>query len=259
MTNNNPTPLDEVIKTFSFLISEFGFTLLETQQDKCFNGKDVTFFRNDNSKLQLEIAASSNYFHCEIRRLINGKPAKYSDKDNCIGFECLAILESNNNYDHFDYFAGGSTGLKSVLINTAALFQRYKVFFTTDCWIDIQRIEALRDEDFEKRFGVKPAKDKPTYFNSLKEEATRFLTQKGFTLTVDSAELPPYDSSQITEHIIFKKENTTIKIAAEDWRDFYYIYQVKLNNNIAFEIDTSKYQDINKSVERTMEELKQLI
>jgi hypothetical protein len=52
-----------------------------------------------------------SWFHCEIRRIIDGQPAKYSDNENCFGFEDLAVLESNTNYEHMDYYAGGSNGL----------------------------------------------------------------------------------------------------------------------------------------------------
>ena len=254
-----PTPLDDVLNTFSFLLSDYGFTIVETRYDKHLSGAYLIIFRNDNSKLQLEISADSNYFHCEIRRLINGQPAKYNDEDNCIGFEDLAILESNNNYEHLDYFAGGKNELQGVLKTTAALFQRHKLFFTTDCWIDTKRIEALRDEDFERKFGIKPLKDKPTYFKLLKIKASEYLSEKGFVLTVDSEELPPYDSSKITEHIIFQKENKEINITAKDWRDDYYIYLVKLNGNIVFEIDTSQYKNVDIPVVITMDKLKHII
>ena len=92
------TPLDEIKNTFRFLTSEFGFQLVKTENRNEFKAKHFLVYRNDNSKLQLEICGDTSWFHCEIRRLLNGQPAKYSDKDNCIGFESLAILESDNKY-----------------------------------------------------------------------------------------------------------------------------------------------------------------
>ena len=146
------TPPDQIKSTietaFDFLISEYGFDLLETRQETNYKGEFLAVYRNDNSKLQLEISADDSYFHCEIRRLMNGLPARYSDRDNCIGFESLAILESDNNYEHLDYFAGGQNGMNGVLTVAVALFRRHKVFFTTDCWIDTRKIQELRDAEF---------------------------------------------------------------------------------------------------------------
>ncbi len=101
-----------------------------------------SFCRWTKTKAQQKV-----WFHCEIRRLINGLPARYSDKENCIGFEGLAILESNNKYEHFDYYIGGSTGLRSVLTNASKLFKRHKTFLTTDNWIDVKKIEQLKDDN----------------------------------------------------------------------------------------------------------------
>src|SRR5688572_967790 len=105
------TPLDDITETFRFLTTEYNFQLVKTETTENFKAKYFAVYRNDNSKLQLEICGDTTWFHCEIRRLINGQPAHYSDSDNCIGFEALAVLESNNNYEHFDYYAGGKTGL----------------------------------------------------------------------------------------------------------------------------------------------------
>lgn len=261
------TPLDNSIKSLEFLTTDFGFKLLETKQDRNYIGEYLAIYRNENSNLQLEFSVGDNYFHCEIRRLLNGHPAKYSDKDNCIGFESLAILESNNQYEHLDYFAGGRRGLNGVLINTAKLFQRNKTFFTTKNWIDTKKIEQLRDEDFEIKFGRFPSKNKPTFFSEVKKQATGFLLDKGFHIILDSSELAPFDRNYLTQNIIFSKKNTTIKISAIDWRDFYYIYYIAINDIKLFEINLSKIQDndrlneltsIENAVSKTMDKLKQL-
>lgn len=252
------TPLDDIKSTFNFLITDYGFELIETRQQANYKGEYLAIYLNNNSKLQLEISADDSYFHCEIRRLLNGQPAKYSDKDNCIGFESLAILERDNNYEHLDYFAGGRNGLKGALNNTAKLFQRHKSFFTTDCWIDTNKIEQLRDADFEKKFGSKPDRNKPTYFGQVKKEATKFLIDKGFQLILDSDELAHYDSNGTTNNIIFSNQRETIKFSAEDWRDSYYIFYIAINDKKVFEIDLSKLNDTDKAVSQTMNKLKQV-
>lgn len=245
------TPLDDIKATFRFLITEYNFLLVKTETTENFTAKYFAVYRNDKSKLQIEICGDTTWFHCEIRRLINGQPAEYSDSDNCIGFEALAILESNNNYEHLDYFAGGKTGLNGVLVNTAKLFKRNKSFFTTDNWIDVKKIEQLRDDDFERKFGVRPDHNKPTFFGELKKQAIMLLTNNGYKLLVDSDELSPFDINVMEKHLTFSKNKKTIKIAQLDWRDDYFVYHIRIDDKKVFEIDI-RNQDINEAVDMSL-------
>lgn len=248
------TPLEDIKTAFRFLITEYNFKLVKTETNENFKAKYFAIYSNDNSKLQLEICGDTSWFHCEIRRLINGQPAKYSDSHNCIGFTDLAVLESNNNYEHLDYYAGGGIGLKGVLENTSKLFKRHQSFFTTDNWVDIKKIEQLKDDGFEKKFGRRPDHSKPTFFGELKKQATTLLTDNNYKLHVDSDELSPFDSSGMVNYLIFRKGNKTIKIAERDWRDVYFIYYISVDSKKVFEIDL-RNQDINKAVEKAMQKL----
>src|SRR5215467_6826013 len=96
------TSFDDITTAFHFLTAHYGFQLIKIEIHADLRAKHFLIYRNDTSKLQLEICGDTTWFHCEIRRLINGQPARYDDKDNCIGFESLAILENNLNYDHLD-------------------------------------------------------------------------------------------------------------------------------------------------------------
>lgn len=253
---NIKTPLEDIKNSFRFLTTEYGFQLIKIEQRPDFKAMNFLVYRNDISKLQLEICGDTTWFHCEIRRLINGQPAKYSDKDNCIGFESLAILESSNKYEHLDYYTGGTTGLNGVLTNTTNLFKRYKTFLTTDNWIDVKRIEQLRNDDFEKKFGNRPDHSRPTFFGELKKQAKKLFTENEYQLLIDSDELSPFDSSGMVDLLIFKKGNNQIKITQVDWRDDYFIYRIEVNGKKVFEIDIRK-QDTFKAVERTLIKLKQ--
>lgn len=250
------TLLVKIKNTFRFLTTDYGFQLIKTENRVDFKASHFLIYRNDDSKLQLEICGDTRWFHCEIRRLINGQPAKYSDKDNCIGFESLAILESNNNYEHFDYYAGGTTGLEGVLANTANLFKRHKGFLTTDNWIDVKKIEQLRDDEFQKRFGSRSDHNQPTFFGELKKQVTAILSEDGYKLLIDSDELSPFDSSAMVSYLAFEKGSKQIKITQADWRDDYFIYRIEVNNKKVFEIDI-RNQDIDRSMDITISKLKQ--
>jgi hypothetical protein len=249
---------NKILTAFNFLIKEYGYILIKNEVNETLKGKYLAIFRNDAAKIQLEISADESYFHCEFRRIMNGEPAKYNDKENCIGFESLARLESNNNYDHYDYYVG-LKDLQKVLNNTVKLFNRHKNFLTSDNWIDIKKIEQLKDDEFEKTCGRRPDRTKPSFFNELKKQAMSFLLDKKFTLTLDSDELAPYDWKGWNKNIIFTRGKQIIKISQHDFRDAYFYYYIEVDSIKQFEIDKTKYDDIFKAVDLIMQKLKKII
>jgi hypothetical protein len=226
----------DVAQSLQFLVDEFGYTCSASQ----LKDLQVLFYRNNNAEKQLEIAYSDGYFHCEIRRLIDGKPAKYSDNLNSISHEDLAIFESNNKYDHFDYYAGSGQRLAGVVKKIAALFKRNKQFFTAAEWIDTAKIQHLKDEEFEQKFGSRPNRDVKPFFDLLREEAITILKKKGFAIIKDSKEGAPYDHDNYLQHITFFRLYNKIVISQSDWRDDYNTYYISRNNKKIIEVNISQ-------------------
>ncbi|MBK7618465.1 MAG: hypothetical protein IPJ10_03900 [Flavobacteriales bacterium] len=132
------------------LTRELGYTLIKAGVDPELSAENLLVYRNNRAEKQLEICADESYFHCEIMRLLHGTPAPYSDKQNCIGFEDLAILESDGTHDHLAYFAGGSNGLNGVLATTISLFNRHRDFLSTNAWVDTHRLSAIKRSRLER-------------------------------------------------------------------------------------------------------------
>ena len=249
----------ELACTFEFLIKTFDFELIHKEKNSKFIGEYLIIYFNKNSGIQLEFSANENWFHCVIRRLVNGELAKYSDNLNSIGFEDLALLESDNNYDHFDYVVA-SKGFKTVLKNTANLLKRNCLKFTSGTWIDGKRIKQLRDQEQFKKFGLKATVPKElTFFEKIKESAKNILTTNGFTLLFDSEEQPPYSINSHPQTVLYKKAHITIKIEQGDWRDFYYLYYVSINDKKCFRIDLSSNNDVNYQIKKMNNNLIELI
>lgn len=227
---------------FSFLTKDFGLQMIQESYSTIGGNIYVRILKNQF--VQVELAGDQSYFHAEIRKLINGAPCPYSDRENNIGFEDLAVLLTDNNYDHFDYYPS-SVGWSKVLENTADLFKRSKEVFTSTKWVDTNRIEELEDEDFFAKFGFRPSENKsdPTFFDLIKGFAHN-LTFKGFKVILDSSELPPYDSKSMTKSIILAKEFLKVKISQMDWRDFVYTYYIEINGQKRYEIDLTTQPDI---------------
>ena len=247
--------LDQIKTSFHFLTSDFHFKLLRAEKVENYRADNFLAYRNDQSKIQIEICADESWFHCELRRIVNGQPANYSDKLNTVSFEDLAVLESNNKYDHFDYYTGGSNGLTGVLKNTANLLKRNVAFLTTDKWIDVAKIENLKDQEFATQFGKIPDKSKPTFFSKIKSSSINLLKDNGYQLILDSDEVSPFDQNSMTDKLVFQKASKKIEIAQVDWRDDYFIYKILKNDINVFDIDISKI-DLDKAVELTTNKLK---
>ena len=165
-TGNTKKTSADFSRYFDFLTKDFGLKMLMESYSITGGDRYVRILRNQF--VQVELAGDQNYFHAEIRRLIDGEPRPYYDSENNIGFEALAVLITDNNYDHFEFYPA-SVGWAKVLENTAELFKKSTEVFTTDKWVDTKRIEELKDEEFVKKFGFRPSenKNKPTFLALL--------------------------------------------------------------------------------------------
>src|SRR5438045_7108590 len=93
-------PLEDIKRAFDFLITDFNYQLAETaspfiESEGSRSDRHVCYYRNEKSRLQLEIVGSGSWFHCELRRFSYGIPALYSDRSNSFGFETFAKIEKN--------------------------------------------------------------------------------------------------------------------------------------------------------------------
>lgn len=242
-------------KSFDFLTKDFGMKMFSENYSTVGGDKYVRVLRNQY--VQIELAGDQSYFHCEIRRLINNETRPYSDEENNIGFESLAVLKTNNKYNHLDFYPS-SAGWQNVLDNTTNLLKSCKDIFTTDKWVDIAKIESLKDEEFEKKFGFKPDKSKITFFGQIKEKGAKLLLDKGFKQTFDNSDFPPYNSESTTLKLSFEKGENKVTISQRDWRDFYTCYFIDINGKKVFELDTAKYSDTKTPADLTIAELDKL-
>lgn len=231
----------ELIKSnFHFLIQDYEYELIRAEKVAGFLGDYFFIFRNNHSKIQIEICVDQNTFHCLFRRIINGKPADFNDQSNYINFEDLAILDSNHKYDHFDFYIGGKVKLKQVLENTANLFKRNSIYLKTDDWFDHKKIEQLKNQKNEAQFNETPNISRSFIFNEIKINSIKLLTENGYELILDNDSLSPFDINASTKKLIFVNKTSKIEIVQVDWRDDLSEYQLIKNNNVIVAIDFNK-------------------
>ena len=243
------TELDYVRKEFSFLENDFDYCLITEETHNCYKGKNVIIYRNDNAEKQIEICGGGSFFHCIIRKLENKELSDYKEGKKNIGFEDLAIID-NPQYDHFDFYAGGSHGVDGVTKNTVALFKRQEAFLTTTEWIDFEKLEQFKNEEFKSRFGMDRPKHKGFFIDEIKEMVTKVYPE--FKLIFDNGTFPFYHEDSTLEKLIFEWNGKTITIEQYDWRDYREIYTVFMNDNKLMEIDTSRYKNKQGAVEEVI-------
>jgi hypothetical protein len=243
------TELDILRKEFSFLENDFGYSLITEETQKFYKGNNVLIYRNDNAEKQIEICGGGSFFHCIIRKIEDEQLCDYTDDKKNIGFEDLAIID-NPKYDHFDFFAGGSTGVDGVTKNTVALFKRQEKFLTKTEWIDLEKVEQFKNEEFKSRFGMDRLKHKGLFIDEIKEMVATVYPY--FKLVFDNGTFPFYHEDSTLEKLKYEWNGKTIVIEQYDWRDYREIYTVFMNENKLKEIDTSRF----KNKEGAIEEIK---
>jgi len=235
----NKTELNALRKDFNFLENEFDYKIEKEERQDYYKGKNLIIYRNDNANKQIEICAGNSFFHCIIRKIKNGELIEYCERHENIGFEDLAIID-NPKYDHFDFYAGGKTGVLGVTQNTIGLFKRQKEFLITPEWIDLVKVEKFKDEQFKSSFGIDRLKHK----TSLKKEIKQMIYKEHekFELIFDNSNFPFYHDNSTLEKLIYRFDNNHISIRQVDWRDFPRIFRVIINDNLILEIDTSNVE-----------------
>ena len=240
------TELDILRKEFCFLENDFGYSLITDESKSFYKGKNLLIYRNESAEKQIEICGGGSFFHCIIRRINQQELATYSNRVDNIGFEDLAIID-NPKYDHFDFYAGGSTGVNGVTENTVALFKSQKRFLTNKDWIDLSRVESLKNGLLRSRF--KPVVNNKPEFFIAKVKAMIDTEYKDFNLTFYNEELPFYHEDSTLEKLHYQWNGQAIRIEQYDWRDYQEIYSVFLNDNKIKEIDTSRFKNQDGAIE----------
>jgi hypothetical protein len=221
------------------LINDYHYSLILKEQNKQFVGQYFVVFKNDIAKKQLEFSVDSTFFHCEIRRISDGNVAEYNDELNCIGFEKLARAIYKDDYNHFEYYAGGTLHLDGVMKNVVRLFYDAKEYLTKDIW--------LNKNDYAEKIHYKD--DKKPLEVLLKEEIRnrliKELTLRGYDIVFDNDKLGPHiRASRIFKIILNGKD--TIEISNKDWRDYVEYIHIYKDSKKILSIDTKQYQDVAK-------------
>ena len=241
---------------FDFLTKEFGLQM--SMEKYSITGADLYVRILSNKFVQVELAGDQHYFHAEIRRLIDGETRPYTEEENNIGFEDLAVLTTDNKYNHSDFYPA-SAGCITVLENTAALFRNSAQVFTTGSWVDTRRIAELKDEEIFQKFGFKPSenKNKPSFFLLVRQHVQK-LVGKGYMIVLDNANLPPYSPESVSHKIVLEGFDRKIEIAQKDWRLDYTTYYIAVNNEIIFEKDIAVCESIEAAAAEFIENIERI-
>ena len=230
------TPREQIGKAFLFLESEFGYTLVEQSEQEAFTAPYFWVYRN--TAVQIEICGNEQQLHLLFRKIINGEPAAYSNEQYCTGFESLLVLETGNQYNPEEVHPRGPKGLNGALNNVTALLHRHRDVLNGTNWINTAAVNQYSNDNLEEQFGPFTGIEQPVYFDEMVILVKPLLEAKGYTLVLNSKELPPFHKNRHTELLVYQKEARTISIAQSDWRDEYNTYDVLVNNESKLRVIT---------------------
>lgn len=240
------TELDILRKKFKFLESDFGYDLLKQETKDFYRGKNLIIYRSDPARKQIEICGNNDFFRCIIRKIENQQLTPYSNGINNIGIEDLAMVD-NPGYDSSDYHSYGEKSLIKAANRTSQLFKRQNEFLKTEKWIDIEKVESLKNGKLSHRF--RPVKNnKPDFFISKVNKVVKSEFPE-FELIFSNEHQPSYHKESLLEKLIYQLESKTITIKQKDWRDYREIYSVFMDDTIVDEIDTSRFENQDDAIE----------
>lgn len=168
---------------------------------------------------------------------MNGAIANHNDASGSIRIHDLAILD-NPNYDHLDYYAGGSQGLEGVVTNTISLCKRQRELLTSDKWINFDQIESYKDQNFKNRFGIERPKNSESFMLKIKQLIARDFSD--FELLFDNSALPHYHEDSTLQQLIYSFDKKEIKIKQYCYRDYPRVYEVFIDESLLVEVDLEK-------------------
>lgn len=238
----NKTEIDKLRKEFYFLEKDFGYQIVKQETKDFYKGKNLIVFKNKGAKKQIEICGGLFYFNCIIRELKNGILAEYSNCISNIDIEDLAMIDDPD-YATNEFYPYGKSGFMGPASRTKELFIRQKRFLTSTEWVDINRIDFLKNITLNSRF--KKVKDNKPEFFIDKIRIMIYSHFPSFKLVFDNKKLPSYHKNSTIEKLIYETENKVVKIEQYDYRDFPDIYELFLNDAKMKEIDISLFDDKN--------------
>lgn len=253
------TYLDDIKSQFEFLVTDLHYDIVAVadpfiKSDGSSSDRSVVYYRNEQAGLQIEIAGSGNWFHCELRRVVQGKPLPYSDALNSVGFETFAEIEKDHNHKNYVVLYAG---WEQVLRNTANLIKRHKPFFVSGEWNDHDLLDRLKEYSLKNNFHFKPSqgKRKNDFFSKLKSEVAPLFEAEHFHLALDSAELPPFDTNGMVDFVQYRKDAETFTISQMDWRDFPFEYGIIKNGRKVFVVDLNKCASMEDGLRDLLDQL----
>lgn len=240
------TELKILRNEFKFLEIDYGYDLLRQETRDFYRGKNLVVYRSKLAQKQIEICGTNNFFFCIIRRIQNEELSSYSDRINNVEIDDLAMVE-NPEYDRSDFHSCEENNLIKVANKTCELFKRQKQFMISDEWIDIGKIESLKNGKLSHRFRAVKDNSPDLFISKLKNMIDSEFPK--FQILFYNLDLPNYHKDSLLEKLIYQLEGKKLKIKQRDWRDYRQNYTVFINDKKIEEIEVEEFKNQDDAID----------
>lgn len=232
------TELDVLRKKFKFLEIDFSYDLLKQETKDFYRGKNLIIYKSNPARKQIEICGKNDFFSCIIRKIQNQELSPYSDGVNNIGIEDLAMID-NPDYDSSDFHSYGEKSLIKAANKSRELFERQSQFLKSDIWLDIDKVESLKNGKLSNRFRAVKNNQPDFFIGKVKRMVDSNFPQ--FKIIFYNLDLPDYHNESLLEKLIYQIDRKTIRIEQYDWRDYQENYTVFINDNKIMEVNIREF------------------
>lgn len=214
---------------FKFLIDEFDYYLKIKNISKEYLTENLLIYTSTAFKKEIEISLNNNACEVSVTHLIDN--LSYEDDYNYIPITFLNKTKEDDN-SHYK-FIPWSVGEEKVILNIKEKIYEFEHFFKSDYWFTKEQI----DNFWINTLNFKPRKvrNDDSASKVIELELIQYFKENNFQLVERSWELPSFMKNNLYDMFIYDKNGTRIIYKNVDWRDYYYIYEFKINDKVVFE------------------------
>lgn len=218
---------------FKFLVDKFGYELKAKMVNEKGMRDTILIYNSSSFKKEIEIAIDNSACEVSVAHLIDD--FSFDDDYNYIPITFLNKTKQDEK-SHYKYIPW-SEGKEEVVENIIKKINEFEYFFNSDYWFSKDEVDLFYQNTLN--FKPKPKEVKTSIAKTIENELLDYFNNNNFNLVERSWDIPSYMNNSMWDLFTYEKKGKRITYTNIDWRDFYLIYELKINDKSIFEEDFS--------------------